>query len=68
MDLPIKSWNTIVCTYYIYVFDLLDVYSFDNSACICIICGFLCDFHMEVERKRIYVECINGSSIVSRNA
>ncbi len=25
LDLPIKSWNTIVCTYFIYVFDLLDV-------------------------------------------
>ena len=66
LDLLSESWNTIVYIYFIYVFDLLDVQSFDNSVCICIVCGFLCDYHIKVERKRIYVECVDGTSFVSR--
>lgn len=27
---------------------------------------FFCDYHIKVERKRIYVECVNGTSFVSR--
>ena len=66
LDLFSKSWNAIVYAYFDDVFDLLDVQSFDNSVCICVVCGFLFDYHIKVERKRIYVERVNGTLFVSR--
>ena len=51
MDLLSKSWNAIVYAYFVAIFDLLDIYLSSNFVCICIVCGFLFDYHMYVSRK-----------------
>ena len=52
LDLLSESWNAIVYAYFVDVFNLLDVQSFDNFVCICAVCGFLFDYHMEVEKEK----------------